>query len=318
MMKDAVMTRTSKVWAGYGLALLWATCGYAPDATAVKVERDTAVPATTAQPSPPQTAAAAPAPELAQLSAARIAERNVQARGGLGAWRAVQSIQMSGLLDAGGRNNARLPYTLQMKRPHYQRVAIEFQGQTALQVYDGQNGWKLRPFLNRSDVESFSEEEAQRVAHQDDLDGPLIDYAAKGSTLELEGTEMVEGKANYRLKLTTKDGTLRHVWIDGATFLESKVEGNPRRLDGRMRRVENYLSDYRKVGDVLMPFVSEARVDGAPLSRKMTVDKVVLNPQLEDRLFGKPAALSTNQAGGQAARGAAMANTITHPAAASQ
>jgi hypothetical protein len=220
---------------------------------------------------------------------------------------------MSGLLDAGGSNNARLPYTLQMKRPHYQRVAIEFQGQTALQVYDGQNGWKLRPFLNRNDVEPFSDDETQRVAHQDDLDGPLIDYAAKGSSLELEGTEVVEGKANYRLKLTTRDGTVRHVWIDGATFLESKIEGNPRRLDGRMRRVESYLRDYRKVGDVLIPFVSEAKVETAPQTRKMTVDKVVLNPQLEDRLFGKPVAPAAP--GGNSAPRGLTADAIAQPAA---
>jgi len=178
----------------------------------------------------------------------------------------------------------------------------------------------MRPFLNRNDVEPFSEEEKQRVVHQDDLDGPLIDYAAKGSTLELEGTELVEGKPNYRLKVTRKDGYARRIWIDGATFLESKIEGNPRRLDGRMRRVENYLRDYRKVGDVLIPFVSEAKVETAPQTRTMTVDKVVLNPQLEDRLFGKPVA-PAGQTAALAARGFAATDTAAHPppaAAASQ
>jgi hypothetical protein len=309
------MTRMSKGWLGCGVALLFATCGYVPEAAAIKVERDTAAPATTAQPRPAQPAASAPAPELPKLTAAQIAERNVQARGGLAAWRAIQSIQISGLLDAGGSNNARLPYLLQMKRPHYQRVAIEFQGQTALQVYDGQNGWKLRPFLNRNDVEPFSDDEKQRVAHQDDLDGPLIDYAAKGSTLQLEGTEMVEGKANYRLKLTTKDGYARRIWVDGTTFLESKMEGNPRRLDGKMRRVENILRDYRKVDGVLIPFVSESKVETAPKTRKMTVDKVVLNPQLEDGLFGKPVAAAAS-GGNPAARGTTADNAIAHPPAA--
>jgi outer membrane lipoprotein-sorting protein len=287
-MRESSMTRMSKRWLGCGVALVWAACGTVLEAAAIKVERDTAEPATTVKAPPTQAAAAPAAPQLPKLSALQIAERNVQARGGLAAWRAIQSIQISGLLDAGGTNNARLPYTLQMKRPHYQRVAIEFQGQTALQVYDGQNGWKLRPFLNRNDVEPFSDEEKQRLAHQDDLEGPLIDYAAKGSTLELEGTEMVEGKANYRLKLTMADGYVRRIWVDGATFLESKMEGNPRRLDGKMRRVENYLRDYRKVKDVLIPFVSESKVETALQTHKMTVDKVVLNPQLEDRLFGTP------------------------------
>jgi len=299
----------------FSLLLACALCAFAPDAAAVKVERDRTAPQVQPQPPKPEAASTvnSAAPELPKLTADEIAQRNAQARGGLAAWRAVQSLEISGLLDAGGKGNARLPFTLQMKRPHYQRVAIEFQGQTAVQVYDGQNGWKLRPFLNRMDVEPFSEEETQRLAHQDDLDGPLIDYSAKGSTLELDGTEMVEGKPNYRLKLTMKDGTVRRIWIDGTTFLESKVEGNPRRLDGRMRRVENTLRDYRKVGDVLIPFVSESKAETAPV-RKMTVEKVVLNPGLEDRVFGKPE--PPVQTSSQAARATPATSAIAHPPAA--
>src|ERR1700756_123443 len=167
------MANSTIPWVACGCIAVLALWGYAPPAGAIKVERDAAPPAANAPALPPD--AAAPAPELPKLTAAQIVERNVRARGGLAAWRGIQSIQMSGLLDAGGRSNARLPFTLQMKRPHYQRVAIEFQGQTAVQVYDGHNGWKLRPFLNRTDAEPFSEEEKQRADHQDDLDGPLLD-----------------------------------------------------------------------------------------------------------------------------------------------
>jgi len=46
----------------------------------------------------------------AQLSAAQIVERNVAARGGLQAWRAVQTMSYSGKMDAGGKQtyNCRL------------------------------------------------------------------------------------------------------------------------------------------------------------------------------------------------------------------
>lgn len=281
------MHNNLSLWRAFGLTVAFAMVSYVPDAIAAKVVRDTRPPVTPAKSS---AAAPAPAPQLPKLTAEQLAERNVQARGGLKAWRAIQSIQMTGMLDAGGRSDTRLPFTLQMKRPHYQRVSIEFGGQTALQVFDGHNGWKVRPFLNRNDVEPFSDDEKQRLVHQDDLDGPLIDYAAKGSRVELDGTEMVEDKANYRLKLTTQDGDTRRIWIDSSTFLESKMEGNPRRLDGRMRHVENYLRNWRKVEGVMIPFVSEMKVETAQKNRKMTIDKVVLNPQLADSLFAKPAA----------------------------
>ena len=308
------MRATSRHSWGCGLTVVLAVCCYGRDAAAVNPLRDPAAKTGAARVGASGPAATAPAPELPRLTADQIAQRNAQARGGLAAWRSLSAIQFQGQMDAGGKRNVRLPFTLQMKRPRHQRLAIEFEGKTALQVYDGQNGWKLRPFLGRDDPEPFSDDEKQKIAHQDDLDGPLIDYAAKGSRLELEGTETVEGKANYRLKVTGKDGHARHIWVDGTTFLETKIEGNPRRLDGRMHAVENYLRDYRQVGGLLIPYVSEAKVEGVPQTRKMTVEKVVLNPRLEDQLFGKPV-VPGSHAAAQAQPGVATGSSAQATAA---
>jgi len=194
------------------------------------------------------------------LTAAQIVNKNVAARGGLKAWHGVQTLTESGKMGAGGdqreaqavapavkrpgkqggpmptsprlAQEAQLPFTLEMERPRRMRLEIQFKGQTAVQVYDGSNGWKVRPFLNRMEVENYTEDELRKAALQADLDGPLVDYSAKGTTVELVGTEKVEDKDNYRLKLTMKDGHAVDVWIDAKTFLESKIQGTPRRLDG--------------------------------------------------------------------------------------
>jgi outer membrane lipoprotein-sorting protein len=266
-----------------GLAVGW----YAPEAGAVKVVRD---PSISAVPQPPKVAQPAPTPplDLPKLTAAQIAEKNVAARGGLEVWRAVQSITLSGKMEAGGKVDTYLPYTLQMKRPNKQRLAIEFAGKTALQVFDGQNGWKLRPYLNRPDPEPFSAEELSKTLEGQGFDGQLVDYAAKGNKVELEGTETVEGKATYRLKVTNTQGHANHIWIDGTTFLEAKIEGHPRRFDGTMRPVQTYLSDYRTVDGVKIPYVSETRVQGVTATHKMMIEKVAFNQKLDDSLFAKP------------------------------
>jgi len=44
--------------------------------------------------------------------------------------------------------------------------------------------------------------------------------------------EQVENRDTYKVKLTMKDGTALDVWIDAQTFLETKMGGQPRRLDG--------------------------------------------------------------------------------------
>jgi len=274
------------------VALSLAAYAYIPDAAAVKVIRDPG-PLPVARP-PAAAAHSAPVPaDLPKLTAVQIVDKNVAARGGLTAWRAVKAMRITGQLDAGGKKPTKLPYTLEVKRPNKERMTLEFAGQTAVQVYDGKQGWKLRPYTNRYAPEPFTKDELQKAAAQQQLDGALIDYVAKGNKVELDGTEMVEGKGTYRLKVTPKNGPVQHVWVDGTTFLEAKVEGNPHRMDGKMRNVETYLRDYRTIdGGLKMAFVSETHVDGLRASHNITIENVKVNPALEDSVFGKPQTLA--------------------------
>ena len=264
------------------------------------------------------------------LSAAQIVDKNVAARGGLQAWRAVQTLSFQGKMGVGGNQRAvlsvptqhskdlantlprrpvdetQLPFLMEMKRPRKVRVEIQFRGQTAVQVYDGVKGWTLRPYLNRHEFEPFSEEELKMASNQEDLDGPLVDYAAKGSHVELAGTEKVEGRDAYKIKVTEKSGHSFHLWVDAKTFLEAKIEGQPRRLDGTDHPVEIYYRDFRAVDGLQIPFVVETRVlpvgtnslgmrDTPVPPERIVLDKVVVNPKVEEKLFSKmevPAAVA--------------------------
>lgn len=263
----------------------------------------------------------------ATITAAEIASKNAEARGGLQAWRTVQTLSESGSLTAGGdqrvptaapipgvkrpadvkpiptsprlKQEARLPFVMQLERPRKIRFELEFKGKQAVQVYDGVNGWKLRPYLNRLEVEPYTDEELKLASMQSDLDGPLMNYAEKGTRIELLGKEKVEDQDSYKLKLTTKDGHVLHVWINSETFLETKVEGQPRRLDGKEHPVEIYYRDYRTVNGLRIPFLLETRVlpvaSGGVLgaqpaypAEQIVIDKVEVNPKLDGSLFTKP------------------------------
>lgn len=223
-----------------------------------------------------------------RLTAAQIADRNVAARGGLEAWRAVNSLTLSGQLDVGGKKDVKLPYVATMKRPHKSRFEIRFQDQTALQVYDGVQGWKVRPFLGRDEVEPYTAAEAKVAATSAELDGPLVDYARKGTKVEVQGMESVEGHQAYRLKLTMKDHVERRLWVDATSFLELKMEGEPRKLDGRMHNVAIYYRDYKAEGGLKIPHVMETAVEGVQKTRKMTIERVALNQPVDDAMFAKP------------------------------
>lgn len=181
-----------------------------------------------------------------------------------------------------------LPFVLDMQRPHKSRLEIAFAGSTAVQVYDGAQGWKVRPFLNRSDVQPFTADEAKAEASKAGIDGPLVDYQAKGTRVALEGVEAVDGSDAYRLALTQKDGSVRHLWIDAHSFLDVKVEGSPRWMDGRMRTVWVAQRDFRTVQGVVLPFSYETSVDGFPNTHKMTIERAEVNPKLDAALFSKP------------------------------
>ena len=262
-------------------------------------------------------AAAAPA-TAAALPAATIVERNVAARGGLAAWQAVRTMSSSGKIEAGGNNQrylktpgapkpapgtdphanpaanaiapaqVQLPFVMKMKRGRQSRFELVFNGQTAVQIYDGTNGWKLRPFLNRTDVEPYTSEELKASSDAADLDGLLIDYAAKGTKIDVEGLDSVEGKTAYKLKLTLKNGHILHDWIDAQSFLEVKLDGEPRRLDGRMHPVSVFLRDYRKVDGLQIPFLIETNVQGVQRTERILIENVIVNPQFADSQFSKP------------------------------
>jgi hypothetical protein len=174
-----------------------------------------------------------------------------------------------------------------MKRPHKSRLEIDFAGKTAVQVFDGASGWKLRPYLNRDDVEAFAPDEAKSEALKADLEGPLVDYAAKGTKVELAGVEPVEGKPAYKLKLTMKNGGTQNVWIDAQSFLDVKVEGLPRRMDGKMHKVFTLQRDFRQVQGVKIPFVCETVVEGYPQTHALTLETAAVNRSLDDVRFTK-------------------------------
>jgi hypothetical protein len=234
------------------------------------------------------TALIAPLAQAADLTAAQIVDKNIAARGGLQAWRAVNTIALSGQMDAGGKTEARLPFTMSMKRPAKSRLEISFQEQTAVQAWDGKQGWKLRPFLNRNDVEPYTAAETKSAAAAAELDGPLVDYAKKGSRVELTGTETVEGRTTYKLTLTPKVGNKQNLWIDATTFLEARIDGEPRRLDGRLHKVAIYYRDFKPEGGVVIPRVLETVVEGVKGSHKMSIQSVKLNLPLDDGYFARP------------------------------
>jgi hypothetical protein len=240
-----------------------------------------------------QTAAPAkPAP--GNPSVDELIAKNVEARGGMEKLKAVQSIRMTGKMTMGQGMEA--PMMLEMKRPKSLRMEFTVQGMTGIQAYDGKTGWAVMPFGGKKDPEPMNAEDLQEADENADIDGPLVDYKSKGYTVELIDKEKVEGSDAYKLKVNMKNGTVRYIYLDADTMLEIKNEGK-RMIRGSEVEFESIIGDYKEVGGVLFPYSIESGAKGHPEKQNIIIDKVELNPKLEDARYKMPAAAAADTPG---------------------
>lgn len=216
-----------------------------------------------------------------------LVARNVDARGGAEAWKAVSSLRLTGRMEVG--EGMLVPYVLEQKRPRKMRLEFEFDGETAVQCTDGETGWKLVPFLGRTNPEPMTEAELLESAGSADLYGLLFDYASRGHIVELLGREPVEGRDAFKLKVTLPGGAVRWVYLDAESGLEVKLE-TLRTLGGRERRVETFYRDWQEAEGLLIPRRQESRTEGEKTLHLLTVETVNVNPALDDSRFAMPAA----------------------------
>ena len=214
-----------------------------------------------------------------------ILAKNAAARGGLEKLAAVKSMRLNGKLAVAGME---APFTMTKKRPEMVRMEFTIQGMTGIQAFDGSTGWTVMPFMGKKDPEALPADMLKELKEQADFDGPFIDYAKKGNKVELLGKADVEGSPAYKLKLTTKDGSDTTVYVDAETFLEVKIEAK-RTIQGQEIESETTLGNYQDVEGLLIPFSIDIKPKGVPAGQTITLDKVEVNPTLEDASFKMPA-----------------------------
>jgi hypothetical protein len=243
------------------------------------------------------TAAAVIASTVPALAAAQTVDelvaRNLAARGGESAWRAVKSLKISGTMGLG--RGMFVPYVMEQQRPDKMRFEFVFNGQTAVQTMDGKRGWKLAPFLGRTDPEPMTEAELRESADMASIDGLLFDYAAHGHKLELLGRSKVDGKDAFKLKVTLPAGAVRWVYLDADSGLELKMEAK-RKRGKREWLVETYSRDWKETAGLLIPHRQETRAEGRKKSHLFFVADVQVNPRLEQARFDKPASVAPKTA----------------------
>ena len=221
------------------------------------------------------------APTLDELVA-----KNIEAKGGADALRALQSLKLTGKLVI-REGQVQLLHTEIKKRPDQVRTDETLQGMTAVEAYDGKESWRISPFQGRKDPEKMSADDTKPLMEEAEMDGPLVDWKAKGSTLEYLGREDVDGTSAYKIKVVRKNGDVNFVYLDPDHFLEIRIL-TQRIRHGAQEETETDVGDYEKIGGVFIPFSIEEGRKGDPDKQKVVIEKAEANVPVDDAIFKFP------------------------------
>jgi outer membrane lipoprotein-sorting protein len=229
---------------------------------------------------------------------AEIIDKNAAARGGAEAWRKIRTMAWMGRVEAAEMPGHSMPFVLQQERPNKTRFELAMQNQRSLRIYDGTEGWKLRPSGNgMPNVQAFTADELNFAHDAQAIDGPLMEDAAKGGVMSLTGIKEIDGRRVYVLRVTLPSGASHRVWVDAETFMEIRFERDLRNAAGQAGVASVIYRNYKAVEGLQLPTIIETGATADKPGNKLLIDKIALNPPLAANAFSKPGAPTTRHHG---------------------
>jgi len=214
-----------------------------------------------------------------------LIEKNVAAKGGDDAWEKVKSLRLSGRMSLG--QGVVVPYSIKQKRPLKMCTEYEFNKRRVVQCIDGKSGWQYVPYLGRNRPEKLPTEQVRGLADTASIDGMLLNAYERNFDIQWQGKEDVNGLPADKLEIKMPGGTVRWIYLDEMTGLEVKLEFK-RMLGKKEQTVETSFSDWKTAGSLLFPGKTVTRIKGASESNFVTIDTIMVNPEIADKRFVMP------------------------------
>jgi hypothetical protein len=180
-----------------------------------------------------------------------------------------------------------MPYVFIVTRSGKLYVEVPIQGMVMKRAYDGTVAWMTAPWTGSSDPIELGDFETKIIKTQVDIDGQLFEPEKKGYKSEFLGKEDMEGTPVYLIKLTQDTGDEYTYYIDAESFVVLKVKGSLN-YQGSKIDSETFMSNYKPVDGIILPFSMESKVNGQTQSA-ITVTEYLFNQEVNDSIFVKPA-----------------------------
>ncbi|MFL9832822.1 histidine kinase [Chryseobacterium terrae] len=201
---------------------------------------------------------------ISQLSYAQTAkeiiDKNIELSGGLTNWKLLNSVLLQGKVILGIKDE--YPIKIYQQRPNLTKTVITIGGKdTAIEGFDGSKGYAMNYATNK--IQEYKEYVPES------FDNDFIDWENKGFEAKYLGKEKIGNIYCHKVELT-KNVNKNYYYFDTKSFMLVKEIKKDETLT---------YSDYKKVGNLMMPFrleSSSAKKDGdyVMLLNKIEINKV--------------------------------------------
>jgi hypothetical protein len=205
-----------------------------------------------------------------------IINKNIEAMGGKDKLTALKTVKMTGSMSVQGTD-----ISITMTKSHLvgMRLDMEIMGTSNYQIINAKQGWVFMPVMGMTEAKEMDAEQYKSFSSQMDIQGTLFNYKEKGSTIELAGTEKVDGAEAYKLKVTLQSGKTVNYFIDKKTDRVIKTSSKTTVQDQEMD-VETAFSDYKQnIDGYWFPYTI------SNMQGPITFDKVETNITVDEKIY---------------------------------
>lgn len=217
---------------------------------------------------------------IAQFAQAQTADdvvnKYLTAMGGKEKLNTLKTVKLEGNLSVMGNDVA-----IVMTKKHLvgMRMDISVMGTENYQVVTPTKGIVFMPVQGMSEPTEMPAEQLKSAASQLDIQGTLVDYKEKGTTVELTGKEKVDGEDCSNLKVTYKSGLVSNFFISEKTGFIIKTTGK-RAVNGEEIEVATTFSNYKQNADgYWFPYTT------TNLQGTTNFSKIESNVTVDDNIF---------------------------------
>lgn len=202
---------------------------------------------------------------LAQ-TAKEIIDKNIELSGGLTNWKLLNSVLLQGKVVLGIKDE--YPIKIYQQRPNLTKTLITTGGkETAIEGFDGTKGYAMNYAANK--LQEYPEYVPES------FDNDFIDWENKGFDAKYLGKEKVGDIYCHKVELT-KNVNKNMYYFDTKTYMLLK----------EVKKDETLIySDFKKVGNIIMPFRIESSSTKKDGDYVMLLNKVEINKVFPANIF---------------------------------